>query len=163
MDQQLMKTVMWISLFVGQAIAIAIYAVICWLLHQILARIPREHRKQDPPMVWLLVIPYFAGLWCFFVYPRIADSFESYFRSKGRTENTGHGLAWTYCVLFALLTAVSMYQLVTLPLWRDEPLPTGLDPVALGAGCFSFVVLLVWVLLLVKFWGLRGKIEEPPG
>ena len=163
MQGDLPKAVMVVVMVVTIVFSMAIQAVICWLLHQILSRIPREHRKQEPPLVWLLMIPFFSALWGFLVYPRISESFDSYFRSKGRQEKTGAGLAWAYCVAVLLMAPVSIHQIMTNPIWRGEAPPPGLDPVALGSSCYSFVVLILWVILIIRFWGLRGKVEEAPG
>jgi len=68
------------------AVALAIAAVICWLLYDALNRVPPEHRKMEPGLAWLLMIPCFNLIWNFFVYLRLPRSLKSYFDSTGRTD-----------------------------------------------------------------------------
>jgi hypothetical protein len=79
--------------------------VALWILpaifsYVILSRIPPEHRKQDPGLALLLLIPLFSLIWAFFVYPRIADSLKSYFASRSATNvgNCGRDLALATCI-----------------------------------------------------------------
>ncbi len=38
-----------------------------------------------------------------------------------------------------------------------------MGPLQIGTSCVSVVILVVWILLIVKFWGLRGKIAAAQG
>src|SRR4051812_22548804 len=82
-------------------IGLGIQALICWYLSGILKAIPPEHRKQQPNMVWLLMIPFVNIVFNFFVYPKIAESFKSYFDSVGRTDvgDCGKTLSMWFCIL----------------------------------------------------------------
>jgi hypothetical protein len=77
--QKLMETLGPVAIFgvVGGVLVIflIIAILICLFLSSCLKRIPEEHRQQSPGMVWLLLIPCFAVVWNFFVYPKIAESF----------------------------------------------------------------------------------------
>jgi len=64
-------------------VPIIINVVICLLIYSPLSRVPHEHRKMDPVMVWLLLIPCFSFVWNFFVFPRTSQSIRSYFRDEG--------------------------------------------------------------------------------
>ena len=88
----------------GGVVYLAIHAFICYLLFNDLKAIPAAHRKQEPNMVWLLMIPVFNLVWNFFVYPKISDSFKSYFDSVGRTDvgDCGKQIGLIYCIVFAL-------------------------------------------------------------
>lgn len=123
-------------------VGIAVGALVCWLLSGWLAKVPREHRKQEPGLVWLLMIPLFNLVWSFFVFPKIAQSFQSYFRSKGDTTDTGNGLALAFCILAA------------------SELLVGWIP-CIGA-IYSLGVLVVFILVLVKFHGLKERLVSPP-
>ena len=160
MPPETMKFIVVVSMIVGFVVGLAIQAVVCWLLSSWLSRVPREHRRQEPGRVWLLMIPLFAAVWTFFVYPRICDSFDSYFRSVGQEKSTGRGLAMTYCVLTAVMVPVSVLQIAMNPVFRDEPIPQGVDPLSMGTSCIALVGLVLWVLLLVKFYGLKKNIPE---
>lgn len=80
-----------------------IYILICLLLSKCFERIPPEFRKQEPNMVWLLLIPCFPLVWNFFVYPRLAESYQAYFASQGVTDvgDCGRGIAMGYCICAA--------------------------------------------------------------
>ncbi len=82
-------------------ISLAIAVAICLMLTSCYKRIPAEHRKMEPGMVWLLLIPCFSLVWNFFVFPRLSESYLSYFTSKGRTDvgdcGRGIGLAYAIC------------------------------------------------------------------
>lgn len=81
-------------LLVGAVVFLAILAVmafVCWLLMNCLKRIPQPHRKMEPGMVWLLLIPCFGLVWAFFVGLRIPESFQSYFDANGRSDGSDYG------------------------------------------------------------------------
>lgn len=120
------------------AISLAVSVVVCLFVHTALARVPVQHRRIEPVLVWLLLIPCFGFLWNFFVFLRVPDSFRSYFNSIGRNDvgDCGRGIGMAFSV-----TAV----LAVLPL------------VNYLAGPASLVLL---ILCLVKFHELKNQI--PP-
>ena len=62
-------------------------------------RIPAEHRKMEPAMVWLLLIPIFSLVWIFFVYVRLAKSFQGAYAAIGKSEgDCGEKLALIFCI-----------------------------------------------------------------
>lgn len=89
------------------AIVIAINVVICLLLQNCYKRIPSQFRKQEPGLVWLLLIPCFSLVWNFFVFPRLSQSFKAYFDSIGRTDvgdcAGGVGLAYAICCAVSII------------------------------------------------------------
>ena len=95
--------------FVGIStlVGIAINCFICYLLQQCYKRIPPQFRKQQPGMVWLLVIPCFSIVWNFFVFPPLSKSFKAYFNSINRTDvgdcHEGIGLAYSICVAVSII------------------------------------------------------------
>jgi hypothetical protein len=54
-------------------------------------------------MVWLLMIPCFNVVWNFFVWPKLANSYKSYFDSAGITDvgDCGYTLNMAYCIVSA--------------------------------------------------------------
>ena len=71
---------LWLLLFVPFClIGFAIQAVVCWLVSGCFQAIPEKHRRMEPGAVWLLMIPLFPLVWNFFVYPRLAESYRSFF------------------------------------------------------------------------------------
>jgi hypothetical protein len=120
-------------------VGLAIQAVICWYLSTCLKAIPEEHRKQQPNMVWLLMIPLFNIVWQFFVYPKIAESFKSYFDSIGRTDvgDCGKNLALVFCILVCC----------------------GIVPYL--NFCTGIAALVLFIIVLVRFGSLKGQIQNP--
>lgn len=130
-------------------LAIAFKVGVAWFLSDTLARIPAEHRKQEPGLAWLLVIPCVDVVWKFFVWPKVAESFQSYFASKGRYDygDCGAQLATIYCVIGVVtlflgclgqIPIVGLVALINLPL--------------------GILALVLWVLLIAKFAQLRKEL-----
>lgn len=65
------------------AVMLLFAAIPAILAFVVLNRIPPAHRKQEPALAFLLLIPFFSLVWAFFVHPRVADSLRSYFDSRG--------------------------------------------------------------------------------
>jgi cobalamin synthase len=130
--------VMVLAIGVGLVVGIAISAVVCFLLYTILQRIPPEHRQQEPAMVWLLLIPCFNLVWNFFVFPKVSDSFKSYFTSVG-DETVGdcsRTLSMAYCIVSCLCIIPCLNYLA-------------------GPAC-----LVLLIIVLVQFWGFKNRIPE---
>ena len=86
---------------------IVVHVVICLLLQNCYKRIPQQFRKLEPALVWLLLIPCFSLVWNFFVFPRLSQSFKSYFDSIGRTDvgdcSGNIGLAYAICCAVSVI------------------------------------------------------------
>ncbi len=130
--------VMLIILFVALLIGLAIAVGICIMLHIIQARVPVEHQKISPGMIWLMLIPLFGLVWNFFVFQRIPDSYQSYFDSVGDESvgdcGKGIGLWYAICAACSIIPCVNYI-----------------------AGPAALVLLIIF---LVKLFGLRGRIPE---
>jgi hypothetical protein len=132
---------------IGLVISLAISAAICYFLSSTLKRIPPEHRKQTPGMVWLLMIPVplWTLIWNFFVYPKVAESFQSYFSALGRTDvgDCGRQLSFIFCIacIFMFIGVIPCIGLI-------------LGPVV------DLTVLVLFIIVMVKFGGLRSQL--PP-
>lgn len=124
----------------GLLIGIAIQALICYFLSGFLKALPAEFRKQEPNMVWLLMIPLFNLIWNFFVYLKIAESYQAYFAAQGRTDtgDCGKQFALVYCILAACCIVPYLNVL---------------------AGLAALVFL---ILVLVKFSELKKQVSLPP-
>ena len=85
-----------IGLLVGLAIAI----VIIVLISGALKTVPQEYREMEPALVWLLLIPLFNLIWNFFVFPKVAKSFQNYFEAQERTEfgDCGQNIGLWYAI-----------------------------------------------------------------
>jgi len=84
-------------------ITLAIHIVVCFLLQECFKRIPPGFRKQEPAMVWLLLIPCFSIVWNFFVYLPLSRSYKAYFDSINRTDvgDCQYGIGLAYSILYA--------------------------------------------------------------
>jgi hypothetical protein len=119
-------------------LSIAINVFICLLLQKCYNRIPPQFRKQQPGMVWLLLIPCFAVIWNFFVFPPLSKSFKAYFDSINRTDvgdcQESIGLAFSICCAASLIPYL---------------------------GCLTGVASLVLlVIFLIKTNDLKDQIQE---
>jgi hypothetical protein len=118
--------------------AFAVNIAVVFLLYTDFERVPRNFRKLESGLVWLLLIPCFNLVWNFFVIPRLADSFKAYFDSIGDTSvgNCGRDLGFGY----AICTAASAIPFV---------------------GCLTGIVSLVLLILfLVKANELKNRIPR---
>lgn len=81
-------------------ILLVIAAIPALLANIVLSRIPEQHRKQNPGLAFLLIIPLFSVIWAFFVHPRVADSLKSYYDSLGAHQygDCGRSLALWLCI-----------------------------------------------------------------
>jgi len=90
----------------------AISVAICALLYVCYSRIPVQFRKQEPGLVWLLLIPCFNFVWNFFVYLQLADSYQAYFASVGRTDvgdcGKGIGLGYAICIACCIVPCLNL-------------------------------------------------------
>jgi hypothetical protein len=102
--------------FGAMVLFLGITGLICYLAGSALKAIPEEHRKMDPAMVWLLMIPCFGVIWNFFVFQRIPASFQSYFASQGRTDvgDCGKTLGLWYAII-CILSAVPGVSMIAGP------------------------------------------------
>jgi hypothetical protein len=82
-------------------------AIPATLAYVILNRIPESHRKQSPGLCFLMLIPIFSLVWQFFVYPKISESFKSYFATHPNPPqgDFGAGIA-LWCCVSAILSFV---------------------------------------------------------
>jgi len=129
-----------IAMVIGLIIGLAIAILLLYLVYSCFARIPAQHRQMEPWQVWLLLIPIFNLIWNFFVYPKLAKSYQSYFAEQGRTDvgDCGEKLG----LAFAICAAVSGVL--------------GWVP-CLGA-LVSLAALILWIVVLVKALTLKGQI-----
>ena len=128
---------MLMVVFIGLAVSLAIYAVICFLVVKNYNAIPAEHRTMEPNKVWLMMIPLFNLYWMFPVFLGLADSYKSYFNSIG-DESVGdcnRQLSLWYCIA-ACCCIIPCVNYI--------------------AGPASLVLL---ILVLVKAFDLKKKVE----
>jgi hypothetical protein len=100
--------------------------------------VPQQFRRQEPGMVWLLLIPCVSIVWNFFVYPRVAQTLKAYFDSVGRTDVGDYGesigLAYCICVVCAfipylgILTGLAAIVLLIIFLAKVNALKNSIRP-----------------------------------
>ncbi len=121
----------------GLVVGLAIQALVCYLVIKLFNALPPQHRKQKPELVWLLMIPLFPLVWNFFVFPKLSESYASYFASINNTMegDCNRSLALAYCILTAC--AIVPY-----------------------AGALAALAgLVVLIIYLVKMYDLKKKVE----
>lgn len=119
-------------------VTLLVYLIVAFLLYTCLARVPKEYRKMEPGLVFLLIIPLFNIIWNFFVFLRIPESYQAYFAAQGRTDlgDCGRtiGLWLSICVACSIVPCVNYIS-----------------------GPASLVLLIIF---LVKIFGLRSQIPQ---
>jgi len=118
------------------------WGLICWLIVTPLSSLPEEYRVVPTGHVWLLLIPCFNMIWNFFVYPRVAQSFQRYFGDSGISHEYGDcgeqiGLWYCICVVSSVIPLLNYLT-----------------------GPASLVLLIIY---LVKIWGLKGEVDRGVG
>ncbi len=131
----------WVELAIGVLailFVLGIVVLILYLLYDAQRAIPPEHRHLEPAQVWLLLIPLFNLVWNFFVYQRIADSYRSYFYSRGRFDVGDAGKSTG--LWFAICSACSVIPCI-----------------GIVAGIAALILLIVF---LVRIHGLKGQLAQ---
>jgi hypothetical protein len=138
LNQVPMITVVIVA-FVAFVLYLAVKGTICYLIIQSLQRVPAEHRRIEPAMIWLLLIPCFSLIWNFFVFRRVPDSFASYFAAQGQSDvgDCGKTLGTWYAGLSVAGVAIPLY--------------------GAAAGIAALVLL---ILSLVKYNELKQRIDR---
>jgi hypothetical protein len=67
-------------------ISLVVGIIVSYLLYSCFERIPPQHRQMESWQAFLLLIPCFQIVWNFFVLPKLARSYQSYFAEQGRTD-----------------------------------------------------------------------------
>ena len=98
----------------GIIINVAIMGGIAYMLYLCFNRIPQPYRQLEPKQTFLLMIPCFNLVWNFFVFPKLAKSYQAYFQSVGRTdvgdcgEKMGLWVAISYaCAIIPLIQYIA--------------------------------------------------------
>lgn len=138
-DPDTMELIIVLAVMAGaMLIGLGIQAFICWIAARTAAAVPPQFREVEPGLVWLLLIPCFSLVWNFFVFPKIANGYQRYFHAIGQPQHgdCGAGLALWFC-LCAVFSVVPIVQYIAALAW-----------------------LILVIILLVKFWDLKGHAER---
>ncbi len=125
----------------GCLLALAVQAFVCWLLMRCYAAISPRHRRMEPGMTWLLLIPLFQLVWNFFVFLRLSDSLCDAFGERGESGSVGDcgrtlGLWYSICVACSWIPCVGTLT--------------------------ALAALVLLILYLVKVWDLKSRLELQP-
>ena len=137
---------MLVGMLIVLAIFLAITIVICYLVYSCFQRIPGQHRQMEPWQVWLCLIPYFGLVWNFFVYPKLAKSYQSYFAEQGRTDvgDCGEKIGLWFAISAAVAGVAGIIPCIGI--------------IAVLIALPAALVLLI--IFLVKALGLKRQIPE---
>ena len=121
-------------------IGVAIEVAICFIVVKLFKRVPVEHQKQNPNLVWLMLIPLFGLIWSFFVYPKLSAIVQAWAKAVGKTEigTAGGGLALALCI--CMCACIIPYV----------------------NSCASLAALIILIIYLVQMNGLAEKIAGAP-
>ncbi len=137
--------VMFVIFAIVFVVALAISIGLLYLVFSCYQRIPPQHRQMEPWQVWLLLIPVFPIVWNFFVYPKLAKSYQSYFAEQGRTDvgDCGEkiGLWFAICAAAIVTIIIPCLGMIT-------------GPIA------ALAALVLWIIFIVKALGLKGQIPQ---
>ena len=88
-------------------IGLAVGVFVCYVIYAVQNRVPREHRKLEPALVWLLLVPFLNIVWVFVVTLKVSESLKSYFDAQDDTSvgdcGRGVGLGWAVCMILSLI------------------------------------------------------------
>ena len=138
--------VLWTGVGVIILLRVAVYVAICLFLSSCFKRIPEEHRKLKPGMVWLLTIPAVNTVGNFFVYPALAKSYVAAFESQGSNPHgdCGQPLPLVYCILYEVATVLPWIPCLNI------------------LGCLNCLLypaaLVIWILILIKAGSLKSQL-----
>lgn len=76
----------FLVLVFGVMLLMGLNALICWLLADVLKRIPECDRAVSPTLPWFLMIPVFHLVWNFVVFRGVSHSLQNHFRRTGRLD-----------------------------------------------------------------------------
>ena len=122
--------------FVLVVVSVVIGAIVSYLLYSCFERIPPQHRQMESWQAFLLMIPCFNIVWNFFVLPKLARSYQSYFAEQGRTDvgDCGEQIG-LWCAICYVVALVPMLQYIASP-----------------------AALILGIIYLVKVLTLKGQI-----
>jgi hypothetical protein len=133
----------FVPMIIGLTVGLAISILVCFLIYNAQAALPPQFQRIPAGQVWLLLIPLFNLVWNFFVFPRVSESYQTYFNSQGRTDvgDAGRGLGVGYSIC-AAITVI---------------------PCPCVGGIAGLAALVLLILFLVKIYGLKAQIGSPGG
>ena len=148
-----------------------------YLVYRAAASIPSEHRRMDPGLVWLMIIPLFQTVWAFFVASQVPGGFVDAFEERGLDRgDCGRfkGMAFAICSVAQMVVAIVGSSLQFAGAVAMDSMARGAPPPAMSPLLISGLVVsalgyvvglvgLVFVILFVVEVNRRGKELESLG
>ena len=148
-----------------------------YLVYRAAASIPSEHRRMDPGLVWLMIIPLFQIVWAFFVASQVPGGFVDAFEERGLDRgDCGRfkGMAFAICSVAQMVVAIVGSGLQFAGAVAMDSMARGAPPPAMSPLLISGLVVsalgyvvglvgLVFVILFVVEVNRRGKELESLG
>lgn len=86
------------ALLIG-ALAIAVVVFYILTMQKALKLAGDRHRKMEPGMVWLMLIPLFNLVWHFFVVKNVSESIKSWAAENGQSvDDAGYTIGLVACI-----------------------------------------------------------------
>ena len=155
-----------VALIMLVAILSAAGALVSFLFTMTFFRIPEEHRKMALGQVWLICVPGFGIFWLYVTTRKLAESFDSFFRSAQATDDAGHrlyniecpdcdygikaGLILSATTLVAHLSGLIMYFAGAMPMVT-----------LIGLGIAALTVTIVGLVYFFVVFRIRRLIPDP--
>jgi hypothetical protein len=88
-----------IFVLLGLAVAIAVAIFYILTIQKALNLVGERHRKMEPGMVWLMLIPLFNLVWHFFVVKNVSESIKSWAAENGQSVgDAGYTIGLVACI-----------------------------------------------------------------
>ena len=103
-QNKVLSAIMGGSILIGSLIllALAILVLVFYLLtmQKALTLAGKEHRRMEPGMVWLMLIPLFGLVWQFFIVNNVSEAVRSWAAAHDKdVADGGRTLGLTACIL----------------------------------------------------------------
>lgn len=134
-----------IGISIGLVVAVGIYVLFLINLQNLLKQCSSQNRTVPAANVWLLLIPFFSIVYQFIIYPKISESVEKEFQSRGTRLPGDYGRNLGLAI--SILTVVGLFQYIGIPFIGNI------------AGLASFIVFIIY---WVKTAELKNKLIALP-
>lgn len=138
-------SVMTAALCCASVLTLAALVMVHYLIYRIAATVPPPYRKQEPWMVWLLLIPVFHLVWNFVVFPSISDGYKAYFDARGEPDvgDCGRGLGMAYAIVSVIMQVLGIGFYILSPM-----------------GCLPLLPLILLLIYIVELRSMKLRIED---
>lgn len=133
-------------------VGLVFLGVYCWTLYiamKAAASVPSAHRRFEPGLVWLMLIPLFNAVWAFFMTRGITRGMQQAFASRGLERgDCGAGAGLAYAILTAISTVLSLMTSIVQAATGQEGGPGAIA--SCGGSLVGIGSLVYWIVFLVR-------------